>query len=97
MDTEKDQTVMQAIHGRVVDIQQSLKERNLSDHDLLIRQTAILEQMQEDVSDIKKAGERTENAFDGRLRVLEQAYWKLMGAAALAGAVTGFLAQFIRK
>ena len=97
MDDAIHQETMKDVRARVVDIQTRLEERNLSDHDLLIRQAAILELMQYDLAEMKDDSRKSETEIDARVRVLEQAYWKIMGAAALAGAVAGFIAKFIGK
>lgn len=78
----------------------------LADHDLLIEQGVLLKtiagnlqemkaQQKEDLSEIKAQQKDGYNALDVRVRVLEAAYWKLLGAGAVAGAVAGFLVRYL--
>lgn len=70
---------------------------NQSDHDLLVRQSTILEFLLKDIKDLKDDLHDKVKDIDVRVGVLEQAYWKLIGAGTVAGAVGGYVAKLIFK
>lgn len=76
-----------------------LRGRNLdrTDHDLLIRQSTMLEMLVKDVSGLRIDAAKQHDDLDDRVRVLEQAYFKLMGVGSVAGLAGGWLAHLLFK
>lgn len=82
--------------------------RHNTDHDILIEQTTLLKVLVVDVGRIRddQRGDRSstdqrirdvDSKMDARLRVLEQGFWKMIGAAAAVAAIVGFLSHVIFK
>lgn len=70
---------------------------NQSDHDLLVRQSTILEFLLKDVKELKDDLHGDMKAIDSRVAVLEKAYWKLIGAGTVAGTFGGYVAHILFK
>lgn len=69
----------------------------MTDHDLLVRQGVFLENLMKDVKELKDDQRSDMKDLDSRVRVLESFYWKLMGAAGVAGLFGGWLSKLIFK
>ena len=88
---------MRDVRTRVMDIQERLDVRNLSDHDLLIRLSRDSETMVSTLREIKESQSTQTQSLDTRVRALEEAKWMMYGAAAAFGAVAGWIVSLVHR
>ena len=97
MADQEHQDHMGEVRRRVMDIQERLDVRNLSDHDMLIRLNTLVEGVAGSVGEIKEAHVNQTAQLDARVRALESARWMMLGAASAFGAVASVVVQFIKR
>jgi hypothetical protein len=108
MTPDEHQRDMRLVREGVQEIQQRINVQSMSDHDLLIRLSTQSEAIVSTLKDIKEVQVTQGAAYDSRLgalgsnvdsrlRTLEEARWKALGAASVLGALFGFLAQIFLK
>jgi hypothetical protein len=68
-----------------------------TDHDLLIQQRTYLEILMKDVRELKDDQRADHDGLDLRVRVLEAAYWKIIGGSIVAGALGGIIIKLFLK
>ena len=88
---------MGEVRRRVMDIQERLDVRSLSDHDMLIRLNTLVEGVAGSVGEIKESHVNQTAQLDARVRALESARWMMLGAASAFGAVASVVVQLIKR
>lgn len=83
------------LHDLVKGITSALVGR-LDDHDLLVKLNTRSEMTFQGVSELKTSIEAKQTNLDMRIRVLEQGYWKMIGAAAAVGAIASALMSLVK-
>ena len=86
---------LREVRQRVVEIQEMLHSRNMSDHDLLIRLNAISERMAADLGDVKTGVLQEISSLGTRVLALEKARWMMLGAASTLGFIASLIADIV--